>query len=422
MSCWRWVRSFSFAGASLTGAAASLALEPESARVTHYTLRSSGIDLESNYNPKLNIPTNNAVTLHQHHEWRSSEETDALTVTLRYRLIYDHENPHIMRQLQTEYLERLIAYGSGYIANVRVSVGLQEVTWGESTVMPILDVVNMRSITHPRGFYDPAAKVPAAMLRAEWQGEIFNAEVIAVPRPERLHQPEEVGDFDVAPMHEQGIPPPEYGARLGIYWLGIDSKAYYYRHTARIPSYRFKPFGGDGDLIQDVDAEDTFGLSSSYAFETVTMRADLAETHHIPSIGVGREIEHTSLRQGIVGLSWATASQHTLGIEWHTDSWAEQPVSYTDGAFITTDRQRQTLSWIAYTANLRMFDGKVEGVGLYYRGVEKADELIRYGANYAASDNLSFGFELVRTYAESRSPLLLLNKRESVSLRLSWTQ
>lgn len=406
----------------LAGALPAMAQEnQDAASASNYALRSSGVDLESSYNPKLNVPTNNAVTLHQHHEWRSSEESDALSFTLRYRLIYDHENPHIMRQLQTPYLERLIAYGSAYVANVRVSAGYQEVTWGESTVMPILDVVNMRSITHPRGFYDPAAKVPAAMLRAEWQGETFSAEVIGVPRPERFHQPEEVGDFEVAPMHQQGVPPPEYGARLGAYWLGIDSKAYYYRHTARIPAYVFKAFGGNGDLIQDIDSEDTFGLSSSYAFDYVTIRGDVAETRHMPSIGVGREFEHTTLRQAIAGVSWATESQHTLGVEWHTDSWGKQPVSYTDGAFVKTDRQRQTLSWIAYTANLRLFDGKVEGVVLYYRGVEKNDELMRYGANYAASDQLSVGAEFVRTYAESRSPLLLLNKRESIALRMSWT-
>jgi hypothetical protein len=408
--------------ASLGAARASDAPEADAeAGGSYHNLLSSGVDLDAIYNLKGERPASNSVTLLQHHEWRNADSSYDPSFTLRYRLLFDREQPDTRRQLGARHVEKLIAYASAVLFATKLSAGYQEVTWGESTVMPILDIVNARSLTHPRGFYDPAAKVPAAMLRGEWQGEVLSAEAIAVPRPEPLQQPTETSGFDIAPLEDQEAAKPEYGGRLGVYWQGVDAKAYYFRHAARIPAYRLVAFGGDGDLLQDVEPEDTYGLSASYAADALTLRGDVAETRNMPATGIGTEVEHTTLTQAIVGASWATVSQHTFGLELHTDSWAEQPVAYSDGAFVRSHRERQTLSWLAYTANLRLFDGDLDVAALYYHGIEKDDELMRLSATFAATEQIALGGELQRTYAESRSPLLLLSKRESVALKFSWT-
>lgn len=381
---------------------------------------SSGIDADSIYNLHNGEPTSHALTLHQLYEWRPRASQEEQVVTLRYRLMYDSQQPTIPRHIGLPFLEKLLAYASTPIGNAKVSVGYQEVTWGEGAFMPVLDVVNMRSLTHPRGFYDPAAKLPAAMLRAEYQSEALNWELIVVPSPEAMPQPPTLGDFDVVAVRDQSPLAPEYGGRIGTYWQGIDAKFYYFRHAARIPAYRFKAFGGDGDLIQDIDPENTFGMSASYAAEFALIRVDLAETDRMPATGIGTEIEHTRLRRGILAAFVATEDQQIFGLELHTDAWAQKPVAYTEGAFVKAKRGSETLNWLAFTSNFRLLNGKIEGLAIYYHGLENDDELVRVGGSYAYSDTISLGGDYTRTYAESRSPLLLLNKRESLAMRITW--
>lgn len=383
-------------------------------------LLSSGVDADSIYNLHNGEPTSNALTLHQFFEWRPRPNNEEQVLTLRYRLMYDAQQPAMPRHTGLAFLEKLIAYGSSPVGNAKVSVGYQEVTWGEGAFMPVLDVVNMRSLTHPRGFYDPAAKLPAAMLRVEYQSEALNWEAIVVPKPELMPQPPTIGDFDVVAVADQAPLAPEYGGRVGTYWAGIDAKLYYFRHAARIPAYRFKAFGGDGDLLQDSEQGNTYGLSASYAAEFALLRADFAETDRMPATGIGTEIEHTRLRRAILAAFVATPDQQIFGLELHTDSWAQQPVAYTEGAFVKPRRGSQTLNWLALTSNFRLLNGKIEGLAIYYHGLENNDELVRVGGSYALSDTIALGSDYTRTYAESRSPLLLLNKRESIAMRLTW--
>lgn len=386
-----------------------------------YNLLQSGVDAAGIYDFELERPGSKALTLHQHHQWRWSEDSSRPSIILKYRLIHDDEHPDLDRQLGQKNLEKLVFYTSGMLLGTRLSAGYQEVSWGENTLMPVLDVVNPRSFNHPRGFYDTAAKIPQAMARAEWQGETLSLELIAVPKPEPLQQPKTASVFAIVPAGEQPPLDPEYGGRFGAYVLGIDAKTYYFRHGPRIPAYRLKAFSRDGDLLQDTESEETIGLSGSYAGEAITVRADAAETRNMPATGIGTEVEHTTLRRSIVGANWATLSQHTLGLELHTDSWKERPIAYTENAFVAKSRPSQTLNWLGLTCNFRLMDGNADLLLVYYRGLEKNDEIRRVSSNFAVSDHWSINVEYQRTRAESRSPLLLLNKRESLGLTLSWT-
>lgn len=358
----------------------------------------------------------------QKHQWSLSDEAEAWRFQLQYRLIVDFVEKDSYENLDKDNVDKFIAFGEKSWGALKLSLGMQEVTWGENLLMPILDLVNPRDLTHSRGYYDPAAKNPSPMVNAEWQGTELNWQLILVPLPLKNDHPETIGDFGIADDRDyEAIEDAEFGGRFGMLLGGIDTKVYYWHHWPRVPSYRFNAFAADEDVVIDEEAVDSSGMTLSYAGFNWLARADLVHHENYPATSVAAGLEKSGLTQGILGANWTTDEQQSFGAEFHFDLWEKGPQAYNEGAFVREDEDQKVFNWAGLTANLNFFNYLIEPQLFYLHGLDNSDQMIRTILLWNATDHMTAVLEFQKTYAESSSPKLLLNEREIVSARLTYS-
>ena len=383
---------------------------------------SSGVGTEVVYNTKSNTTRNALVFLQQRHDWNLDLNGKETKIHCDYKLWVDFDRKETLEGFDLDNFEKLNLYAEHMFGDVRVKLGNQEVTWGESPMITILDLVNPRNLSHPRGFYDPASKIPQFMANIEWQKDKMSYQLIAIPIPETIRQPEEVLDLNVAPSKPfTSLADGEYGARIGILENELDTKVYFLHHWPRVPSYRFTPWSGAYDLEAADKPQETVGASTSYANANWIARADLAYHNNYPAINIGTEIERSGLTQGILGTSWTTDQLHTFGSELHFDLWEKAPSAYSDTAFVGEKRGIQDIYWMGFNASFNLWNQLLEPQVMYLKGINKQDEALRLIAIWNATDHLEVVGEYQKTDGDSGSPKLLLNRRDTLSLRLTWT-
>ena len=383
---------------------------------------STSVGLEYVHDIAAGETADSIVSFGQQREWSLSEAGDAAKLHLQYRLWIDSERRETYHGISHANVEKLIGYLENSFDEVKLSTGWQEVTWGENLLMPILDVVNLRDPTHPRGYYDPASKIPAGMINAEWRHGDMSLQGIVVPWPAVMPQPKSIRGFGVDDSQERKVgTDAEYGGRVGFLSAGIDSKLYYFKHWPRVPSYRFKPLSDGDDIIPDEEMQETYGASTSYAAYSWLVRADLAHHTNFPATNIGTAVERTGLTQSILGFNWTNDEQTSLGTEFHLDRWEDQTVAYTKGAWVEEERGSQVLAWLGATAAMSFAQNRWEPFVVYMHGTQKDDELIRTILSWNATDHLTLVAEYQRTHSESNSPKLLLDKRETMALRAAYT-
>jgi hypothetical protein len=359
---------------------------------------------------------------HEKHVWSPSAEATAARFHLQYRLIIDGEDTRTYEKPGHRNLEKLIAYVEKPWGDFKLSLGWQEISWGENLLLPILDVVNPRDVGYLRGFYDAGARQASPMLLGEWKSGIFDAQLIAVPWAVKSRQPYSIGDFKIADerRYEAG-PDSEYGGRLGLFIEGIDTRLYYFRHHPREPSYRFQPFSGDTDVVIDEEMVETSGMSLSYAAAAWLLRTDLAWHRNFPATSIAATVERTNLAQSIVGLNYTSEDGlQTLGVELHNDLWETLPEAYSKGPWTELERERTLLTWLAVTANLSFFQALLEPQVFYLQGLDNEDRMLRLILQSHVNDSISVSSEYQKTEAATTSPKLLLNNKETLALRLTY--
>ena len=383
---------------------------------------SSGVGTEYVHSFKDNRSQNSIVFFQQRHDWNLNLNAKDIQVHCDYKLWIDGDRSETLDGVDFDNFEKLNLYADWMWHDVRFRVGNQEVTWGESPMITILDVVNPRNLAHPRGFYDPAAKIPQFMVNMEYQKENANYQVLLVPWPATMRQPKEVVDFKVAPTESyRPIVDGEYGLRFGYLQGEVDTKFYFLHHWPRVPSYVFRSWSADYDVeVQDIKQE-TIGTSASYAGTNWIMRGDLAYHNKYPSINISNEIERTGLAQGILGASWTTDQLDSFGTELHFDIWEKGPSAYSDTAFIEDKRGPQDIYWLGFNSSLNIQNQLLEPQIQYLKGINKSDEALRLIVIWNATDHLEVVGEYQKTDGDSGSPKLLLNQRDTLGLRLTWS-
>ncbi len=360
--------------------------------------------------------------LSQQHQWSFQDEAEAWRFNLQYRLIVDFVDNKNYEDVDSDNVDKLLAYAAKSWGSYKLGLGMQEVTWGENLLMPILDLVNPRDLTHSRGYYDPAAKNPSPMINLEWQSSEFNYQLIYVPLPLANKQPDEVGDFGISDKRDYKMgQDSEQGGRVGLILAGIDTKLYYWKHWPRVPSYRFNAFADDKDVIIDERQVESTAMTMSYAGFNWLARADLVHHNNYPATSVSAKVERSGLTQGIFGANWTTDGQQSFGAEFHFDLWEKGPEAFTDGAFVKESKDQKHFNWVGATANLNYFNYLIEPQLFYLRGINSEDEMIRAILLWNAAENITVTGEFQRTYAETSSPKLLLDEREILSARVTYS-
>ncbi|HET9237595.1 MAG TPA: DUF1302 family protein [Oligoflexus sp.] len=387
-----------------------------------YENRGRSLGIEYAHDLEAGRTQHSQLFYHDKHLWSLSADATATRFHLQYRLIVDGEDSQTYEKPGDRNVEKLIAFVEKPWGDFKWSLGLQEVSWGENLLLPILDVVNPRDVGYLRGFYDAGAKQSSPMLLGEWKSGVLDAQLIAVPWAVKSRQPEAIGDYKIADerRYEAGADS-EYGGRLGIFLEGVDARLYYFRHHPREPSYRFQAFSGETDIIIDEEMVTTSGMSLSYAAAAWLLRTDLAWHQNFPATSVAAEVERTDLMQSIVGLNYTSDDGlQTLGVELHNDLWKTLPEAYSKGPWTEVERDQTLLTWIAVTANLSFFQTLIEPQIFYLQGLDNEDRMLRLILSSHVNDSTSIGSEYQKTEAATTSPKLLLNNKETLALRVTY--
>ena len=218
-----------------------------------------------------------------------------------------------------------------------LKVGFQEVSWGETFGLYILDIVNPRDLTDP--FFNDLCwiRLPVFAMNAQYFQEPWNCQLILTPIPRNNWLPEKGSPWDVFPEifdrssllgpHKFSVgrwgQDAEYGGKIEyLFESGIDLTAYYFRHWNRYPVYR-AGFDGTHSYLKPVLRRiQTLGASFSKAYEEIVLRGDSAVSFRTPwqepAFGLYRK---TNLWRTILGLDYTNDNGMTAGFQYHFDLW-----------------------------------------------------------------------------------------------------
>ena len=159
----------------------------------------------------------------------------------------------------------------------RATAGMQQITWGESFGLPIVDVVNPVDLSEPIGSESQDYKIAVPVTSVEFIGGNFYLQGLYVPLARRSPIPD---DLNGIPVIE--LPPfkvgeaSEYGGRVGyLFPFGLDLKALYYHHNSRLPRFELDLSSPtEPRLIVAETTQNSYGFSISQSLDDVVIRAD----------------------------------------------------------------------------------------------------------------------------------------------------
>ncbi len=357
----------------------------------------------------------------QQQDWSDAEPMSA-RFHLQYQIQVDTAEGEAWSQRAQGGLDKLIAFVEKPWGPFTLSLGQQEVSWGENLLMPILDLVNPRDFRNPKGYYDPASKMPVPMINLNYKEADWTAQLIAVPQAIRSRQPDTVADFGVRDERKYRLGlDGEYGGTVGTRIESLDAKLYYWSAWPRVPAYTFTPFSGSSDIQIEEQRVDTSGLSFSYAEASWLLRGDFAHHLHYPATQIGTKIERSTLDQMILGWSWTSESLQTFGAELHSERWEKLPSAYTPGPWVEERRSQRFYSWLGVNSSLRLWGGACEPQLLGLRGINTEDRLLRLVIPWNYNEGLTVAAEYQNSHASSNSPKILLSQQKTLSLRLAYS-
>jgi hypothetical protein len=159
----------------------------------------------------------------------------------------------------------------------RATAGMQQITWGESFGLPIVDVVNPVDLSEPIGSESQDYKIAVPVTSIEFIGGNFYLQGLYVPLARRSPIPDELNGIPVIELPPFRVgEASEYGGRVGyLFPFGLDLKALYYRHNSRLPRFELDLSSPtEPRLIVAETTQNSYGFSISQSLDDVVIRAD----------------------------------------------------------------------------------------------------------------------------------------------------
>gem|GEM_PF-511489 len=289
-----------------------------------------------------------------------------------------------------------------------ITVGAQEIAWGETFGFHIADIVNPRDLTDPL-FNDPEWQREAVVaLNSQLLLESWTFQFIFTPFTRDSDFASPLGFFPVAE------PPPEPtsakfrrfgrdtegGFRLGhLFVSGFDVNAFVYSHRSRNPAFQLG-VGPSGPELFPIDLRVlSVGMSGSYAAGDFVFRGDVIHHSGIPVTAedLGSPIVQNQT-QSILGIDWTLAeSQWTFGGQYHADFWSR--------GSSRTPRGLVSLHAISGRVAKPLLDGKLLPEIFVYQGLTARDRWIQPRLTWFPWQGLSFS--LRADFVEARSSVRL---------------
>jgi hypothetical protein len=159
----------------------------------------------------------------------------------------------------------------------RATAGMQQISWGESFGLPIVDVVNPVDLSEPIGSESQDYKIAVPVTGVEFIGGNFYLQGLYVPLARRSPIPEELNGIEVVKLPSFKVgEASEYGGRVGyLFPFGLDLKAFYYHHNSRLPRFELDLSSSTQPrLIVAETTQNSYGFSISQPLDDVVIRAD----------------------------------------------------------------------------------------------------------------------------------------------------
>lgn len=272
--------------------------------------------------------------------------------------------------LQSDYSEAewVELSGEWLVAQHALKIGVQELVWGETIGLPLVDLVHARDQREPI-FTDPSeTRLPAAMAVlslapfANWNWQSF-----VTPLPPKPRLPKRRAELAIIDRSHSSVDQEaEFGTRLG--WLspsGIDTKIYALRHASRIPIYEPVIVDGQAALSYHSSMLNTAGAGLSYAAGAWVLRGDfvrhLNQAFWSPSKS---SLEHGAVDRLALGIDWSGEDTRFFALQYSQDQYASQFAS------LITPRWRR---WMAGKFSLPLAGRSFKVEGLVMQGLGHRD-------------------------------------------------
>ncbi len=339
----------------------------------------------------------------------------AWSLHFRLRLRYDFRDQMSGFSLSHHNISRELLYASKNFDDSSLIIGLQELTWGESLIFPIMDIVNPRNVHYPKGFLDSDSKISVPMINFEIYSAWGNLQLLYIPIIRATELPEEIGDYSVERQKSpELLDDQEFGLRYKFPFDSLDLRLYALRHRNREPSFRFKPFSDGTDLKISHNELTTIGLSGSMGTLTRVWKLDTRHTPDQVLSGIVRRTVIRNLTQTMIGMDQAMGIDHTLGFELHFDNWGLMPEAYNDSAFAQPKDIDGNLIWMGVNLRFNLFNQKLKPQIIHFQGINNQDRFSRIKVTSELADRLQLTIEYQDAEVDSSSPKFILSKAKRI--------
>ena len=246
----------------------------------------------------------------------------------------------------------------------RVEGGLQEIAWGETFGVQVVDVVNPRDGRDPLYTELNWVRLPVAAVNAQVFLDVATLQLIGVPIPR-------ANLFPAGVERPRPSRRPEAGGRISaLLPAGLDLAALYYRHANRNAVYeaRSPPF-----VHAVSDTVETYGVTGSFSKGALVVRQDAA--YHIGQpvqAETALVVKHgTTVAQAVTGVDATVLSNWFVGGQLQYEN---------------IDHGWRTFEWLGAKTTKTFFRDQLGLELLALRGLNNADRWLQPQISFAQSN------------------------------------
>ena len=248
---------------------------------------------------------------------------------------------------------------------IRASLGMQQLTWGETFGLPIVDVVNPLDISQPFTVDLSELKMSVPLANLELIADNFYVQVLYNPISRRTPVPDSINGVRVVqPEPFQFLKDSEYGGRVGyLFDFGLDVKFLYYEHYSRPLRYQLE-LGQESVLPQLILVEtkqQSFGFSASQAFDVLVFRLDTVFENGFP---FRNEIDDLPVQQALLKKVQVSQRYQTIfAADYSTDAGDNYGLQYQGLGYSKLPEIEEgyhpLLHWAGIRASWNFFQGQL---------------------------------------------------------------
>ena len=278
----------------------------------------------------------------------------------------------------------------------QLTLGKQEIVWGETFGVAIADVLQPRDLRESIFATAADARLASTSAALLLHHRHAHLQLVAIPWPTRPRLPPRIGGV---PLRDGSTDTtaPEAGLRLGyLFDSGVDVKLLAARHQSRLPSYTVDASSpATPELVYQSHPVTSAGLGVTYAMESLVIRGDAMQTWQQPASQGVPNTRDEDVLQTIFGSDYSFASGLVLGVQHHLERFAHKRPGIRGSA---------TSQWLSVQVREAFWRGRLEAQLLAMRGLGNADLWLEPEVKLAPSDDFELTLALDRVDGAAGEP------------------